>query len=212
MVQAVESGERENLAARQRAHCCRPTFWRILRESEVSPIFMVVTNIVEKQPLEVLLIQYDHVVQQISSATPDPALCHTVLPRAAKAVRVGWLPKSLTSNTRNLCAGTYGHASRNCCAIQRAFGFRVTLKRRIFRRSWPITKKQYRTPNVSVGTLKKSIAAMASRWFRRNVSHRLAGFGVLKADHPLCAELFDNQGYKVEDPSRCNSKRIRIPR
>jgi hypothetical protein len=29
------------------------------------------------------------------------------------------------------------------------------------RRSWPMTKKQYRTPKVSVGTVKKSMAAMA---------------------------------------------------
>src|ERR1700680_1032034 len=40
------------------------------------------------------------------------------------------------------------------------------------RRSWPMTKKQCRTPNVGVGTGKKSIAATASRWFLRNVSHR----------------------------------------
>ena len=42
-------------------------------------------------------------------------------------------------------------------------GFRIRLKRRILWRSWPMTKKQYNTPNVSVGTVKKSIAAMASR-------------------------------------------------
>jgi hypothetical protein len=38
-----------------------------------------------------------------------------------------------------------------------------------------MTKKQYRTPNVRVGTVKKSIAAIASRWFLRNVSHRFTG-------------------------------------
>jgi hypothetical protein len=36
---------------------------------------------------------------------------------------------------------------------------------------------QYRTPKVSVGTVKESIAAMASRWFLRNVSHRFIMFG-----------------------------------
>jgi hypothetical protein len=40
-------------------------------------------------------------------------------------------------------------------------------------------KKQYSTPKVSVGTVKKSIAAMASRWFLRNVSERLAKSGFL---------------------------------
>ena len=37
------------------------------------------------------------------------------------------------------------------------------------------------SPNVSVGTVKKSIAAMASRWFLRNVSHRFTGSGSLGA-------------------------------
>jgi hypothetical protein len=44
-----------------------------------------------------------------------------------------------------------------------------------------MTKKQYRMPNVNVGTAKKSIAAMASRWFRRNVSQRFATSGGLGA-------------------------------
>src|ERR1017187_6924283 len=47
----------------------------------------------------------------------------------------------------------------------------------MFRRSWPMTKKQYRTPKVKVGTAKKSIAAIASRWFRRKDSQRRAGSG-----------------------------------
>jgi hypothetical protein len=45
------------------------------------------------------------------------------------------------------------------------------LQQTIHWRSWPMTRKQYRTPNVS------SIAAMASRWFLRNVSHRFTGSG-----------------------------------
>jgi hypothetical protein len=53
------------------------------------------------------------------------------------------------------------------------------LKWSTLRRSWPMTKKQYRTPNVSVGTVKKSIAAMAPRWFLRNVSQRFPGSGFL---------------------------------
>jgi len=44
-----------------------------------------------------------------------------------------------------------------------------------------MTKKQYRTPNVSVGTVKKSIATIASRWFLRNVSHRFTGSASLGA-------------------------------
>jgi hypothetical protein len=60
-------------------------------------------------------------------------------------------------------------------------GLRVTLKYRIRRRSWAMTKKQYSTPNVKVGTVKKSIAAMASRWLCRKVSQRFAGSGFFGA-------------------------------
>jgi hypothetical protein len=44
-----------------------------------------------------------------------------------------------------------------------------------------MTKKQYRTPRVSVGTVKKSMAAIASRWFRRKASQRRASSGLLVA-------------------------------
>jgi hypothetical protein len=44
-----------------------------------------------------------------------------------------------------------------------------------------MTKKQYSTPKVSVGTVKKSIAAMASRWLFRKASHRFAGSGLFGA-------------------------------
>jgi hypothetical protein len=168
MVQAPEPRARVNLAFHHRT--CRgwPTGWRVFRESEVSPILMRVAHILSHEPLPMSLVQDNHVLQQIPSATPDPAFRDTVLPRT-----VGWLPMSLTaettsapnfesrSNQRNLCAGAYG--SRICCTTQRALGFRVTLKCRILRRSWPMMKKQYRTPNLSVGTVKKSIAAIASR-------------------------------------------------
>ena len=42
---------------------CGPTDWRVLRESEVCPIFMVVADIFGHQPLEMLLVQDDYVVQ-----------------------------------------------------------------------------------------------------------------------------------------------------
>src|SRR5262249_58670199 len=44
-----------------------------------------------------------------------------------------------------------------------------------------MTKKQYSTEKMTVGTVKKSIAAMASRWLRRKVSQRLDGSGSLEA-------------------------------
>src|SRR5664279_463034 len=40
-----------------------------------------------------------------------------------------------------------------------------------------MTNKQYRIPNVSIRTAKQSIAAIASRWFRRKDNPRRAGSG-----------------------------------
>src|ERR1035441_9570218 len=41
-----------------------------------------------------------------------------------------------------------------------------------------MTKKQYKTPKVRVGTAKKSIAAIALRWFLRKAGQRRAGSGL----------------------------------
>src|ERR1022692_2254023 len=99
MVQAAEPGERKNLAFHPRTQRYWPTGWHVLRESQVRPIFMVVAHILGKQPLEVLLIQDDHVVEQVSSATPNPALRDTVLPRTAKGSAGG--VASQASHRRN---------------------------------------------------------------------------------------------------------------
>src|ERR1019366_10277748 len=44
-----------------------------------------------------------------------------------------------------------------------------------------MAKQQHRTPKVKVGTVKKAMAAIASRWFRRNASQRDAASGSLFA-------------------------------
>jgi hypothetical protein len=49
----------------------------------------------------------------------------------------------------------------------------------IRRGSWAIAKKQCRTPNVSVGTVKKSIAAITSRWLFRKAAQRFADTALL---------------------------------
>src|ERR1039458_10084672 len=68
-----------------------------------------------------------------------------------------------------------------------------------------MTKKQYRMPNVSVGTVKKSIAAMASRWFRRNVSQRFATSGGLGARRSHRETVVSDRS--KPSLSRCRSSR-----
>src|SRR5437660_11189664 len=54
------------------------------------PVFVVVEQVGSHQPFEMPLIQDDHVVQQVATATSHPTLSNTVLPRTAKG-RGSWL-------------------------------------------------------------------------------------------------------------------------
>ena len=84
MVQATESREGLNLASNRKTGHNRPTRWRVLGEPEMRPIRVVVAHILNHQPLQMSLIEDDHVVEQVSSAAPYPTLSDAVLPRAAK--------------------------------------------------------------------------------------------------------------------------------
>ena len=84
MVQPTEPWQGLNLAFSPGADRYWPTCWRVLLEPQVRSILVVVGHVLRHQPFEMPLIQDDHVVKQVSSATPNPALSNTVLPRTAK--------------------------------------------------------------------------------------------------------------------------------
>ena len=175
MVQAAQSGRGANPVSPCSTDRHWPTLWGVFGQPQMRPVLVVVADVLSHQSFQVPLVHDDDVIQQVPSAAPHPTLGHSVLPRTAKGSAHGlafhvfrrrhdvFAKFRVAVKIRNLCAGTYGHASRICCTIQSALGLLVTWKRRILRRSWPMTKKQYGTPNVSVGTVKKSMAAMASR-------------------------------------------------
>src|SRR6516165_10278308 len=74
MVQPAESRKGLNLAFTRRANFCCTTSWRVLRQSKVSPVLMVIEQVGKHQSFEMPLIEDDHVVQQIASATSYPTL------------------------------------------------------------------------------------------------------------------------------------------
>src|SRR5690349_17428851 len=90
MVQPAESRKGLNRIFSLRANCCRPTCWRVLCESEMRPVLVVVEQVGRHQPFQMPLIPDDHVVQQVAPTTSHPALSNTVLPRTAKG-RASWL-------------------------------------------------------------------------------------------------------------------------
>ena len=50
---------------------------RVLPQSEMSAIFVVIADVVFQQSFQVPLVQNDDVIKQISSHTPNPALGET---------------------------------------------------------------------------------------------------------------------------------------
>src|SRR5262252_2741529 len=63
MVQPAESRKGLNLAFARRANFFCATCWRVLRQSKMSPVLMVVEQVGRQQSFEMPLIQDDHVVQ-----------------------------------------------------------------------------------------------------------------------------------------------------
>src|SRR4029077_16309352 len=62
-----------------------------------------------------------------------------------------------------------GMASRNCCKVQAAVGWAVTLQCRMRRFQTSITTNKYSTRKPAVMATKKSAATMALAWLRTNV-------------------------------------------
>ena len=91
MMQPTESGQRDNLAAIRRYGRGDSTTGSVLADSEMSAVLVVIMDIVIQQPPQVPLIKNDHVIQEISAYTANPAFGSSALPRTAKggAYRLG---------------------------------------------------------------------------------------------------------------------------
>src|ERR1039457_4629999 len=50
----------------------------------MSPVLVVITNVVLQQPSQMFPIQHDHMIQEISTYTANPALGNSVLPRTSE--------------------------------------------------------------------------------------------------------------------------------
>ena len=63
MVQPTEPRKGLDLASSLRANFCRPTRRRVYREAEMLQVLMIVEEVRRHKPLEMPLIQDDHVVK-----------------------------------------------------------------------------------------------------------------------------------------------------
>jgi hypothetical protein len=93
-MQTTESWHRDNLVATRRRGRCNSTTGSVLSKSEMSPVLVVVTDVLIQQPSQMSAIQHDHMIQEISTYTANPALGNSVLPRTAEcgANRLALMP------------------------------------------------------------------------------------------------------------------------
>jgi len=89
MMQTAQSRHRDDYAIRAGVRFSPTSAGRLLRQPKVSPIIVVVIDVLVHQAFEMALIEDDHVVEQIAAATADEALGNTILPRALKAGSLG---------------------------------------------------------------------------------------------------------------------------
>jgi hypothetical protein len=115
-------------------------------------VLVVVANILREPAFQVAFVNCDDVIQEITAATPYPTLCDSILPRTFERSAERIHPQG----------------SNRCGNLQSILG--ITIK-----------DDEPRSGSRWIGTVKKSIAAIASRRLRRKVSQRLAGSGSLGA-------------------------------
>src|ERR1022692_319529 len=83
-MKTTESRQGDNLVDTHRCGRCHSTTGSVLLKSEMSPVLVVITNVVLQQPSQVPLIENDHVIEQVPPYTANPALGNSVLPRTAE--------------------------------------------------------------------------------------------------------------------------------
>jgi hypothetical protein len=83
MMKATDSRFPANLGLRRRSMLGRAPDRRITKQSVDSVGVVVVDVLAEKLP-KVVLVQDDHVIQQLSASAADPSLGNPILPRAPK--------------------------------------------------------------------------------------------------------------------------------
>jgi hypothetical protein len=77
--------EADYLRSRVGARLDRASHRRVLGESEMRPVDLVVGDELGEQQLQVPIVQHDHVVEQFAANGGDEALGNAFLPRAAEA-------------------------------------------------------------------------------------------------------------------------------
>lgn len=87
----------------------RPTEWSLLAQPKMRSVFVVASNILGEQALQVRLVHRNDVIQQIASTALDPALGNSVLP---------WAPDRSPNRS-------HGHRAHRCRDFEAVLGIAI---------------------------------------------------------------------------------------
>ena len=79
-MKAAESGTGDYRRSQRRLAFHWPSIWRVLIKGIVNPVVVVVVHVIANEPSEMLFIQRDDMVENLSAAASNPALRSPVLP------------------------------------------------------------------------------------------------------------------------------------
>ena len=85
VMQPAKSRQRDDLALARRRRRRNSTVGRVLPQSEMSWVFVVIADIFFQQPSQMSLVQNNHVIQQVSAHASNPTLGDAILPGTAKS-------------------------------------------------------------------------------------------------------------------------------
>src|SRR5437870_13701476 len=85
MMQSAEARHGHNFRSRHASWLYRSSLGRMFVQRVVDTVFVIVTDVIAKQPAQVIFIEDDDMVQQFPAAASDPALRDAILPGTAKA-------------------------------------------------------------------------------------------------------------------------------
>ena len=95
MVQSAQPRAGNHGRVRCRFLFDRSAIRSVLGQGIVNPIFLMIVDVVADQPSKVLLIQRDHVIENLPAARSHPALRNSVLPRRLHARLLRFQSRSL---------------------------------------------------------------------------------------------------------------------
>jgi hypothetical protein len=141
----------------------------------MDPVRMIIGDVIADQTTQMSVVEGDHVIEKLSATASDPAFGNPILPRACSACagvfhaagckQLGYLLSKLAVTIKNRVAIRTDSPKGLPQLLHNPRASRVFrhIEMADPRRPCSMTKKQYKTRNVRVGTVKKCMAAMISR-------------------------------------------------